>query len=135
MRTIDFDNVKVVSSETVALALARALKNLVAEERFLVHRNATLAARVAGDDVERRPRSAISRRARASAVPKLNMFERWTWSDASSATRAREALLGVCAVSVVVIVSLLARLSSMGRRRAKGTTEATRRARARRTTR
>lgn len=60
----------------------------------------------------------------------MALFAGWTWSDERSGARAREALLGVCAVSAVVVVSLCARLASLGRRRGRGTAEAGRRARA-----
>jgi hypothetical protein len=58
------------------------------------------------------------------------MFEEWSWrDDARGDARAREALVGVCLVSALVVGGLLARLVAMGRRERRGTFETTRRRR------
>jgi len=58
------------------------------------------------------------------------MFEDWTWrDDARGDARAREALVGVCAVSALVAGGLLVRLVAMARRERRGTFESTRRRR------
>jgi hypothetical protein len=60
------------------------------------------------------------------------MFEDWRWKDdARGGARAREALVGVCVVSALVVGGLLVRLVAMGRRERRGTFESTRRRRRR----